>query len=131
MSRLPWDQLVREWTRSARVLSDLLGEPVTTASVPGGYYGRSVARAAGAAGIRLLFTSQPTTTPHLAHGCLVVGRYVVTRSMAPAATARLAADSLLPRLGEAAWWNAKRVAKALGGAHYDSLRNFLLQQLHS
>ena len=131
MHRLPWDALLREWTRSARVLSDLLGEPVATASVPGGYYSRAVARAAAAAGIRVLFTSEPTATPHFSEGCLVLGRFVVTRSMAPAAIARLAAGRLLPRLTEAAWWKAKHVAKALGGRHYTSLRKFLLEQLHS
>jgi len=124
--RLSWDQLVREWSGSARLLSDLLDEPVNTASVPGGYYTHRVAAAAAAAGIRLLFTSEPTTTPHLVETCLVVGRYVITRSASPAATARLAAGRLLPQLSEAAWWTAKRMAKALGGAHYDSLRRFLL-----
>jgi peptidoglycan/xylan/chitin deacetylase (PgdA/CDA1 family) len=131
MHRLPWDQLVQEWTRSARVLSDLLGEPITTASVPGGYYSRAVARAAGAAGIRLLFTSRPTATPHVVDGCLVVGRYWITRGSAPAATAQLAAGRLVPRLGEAAWWHAKAIAKALAGGQYDAVRKFLLERLHS
>lgn len=124
--RLSWDKLVREWSASARLLSDVLGEPVTTASVPGGYYARRVAQAAAEAGICLLFTSEPTTTPYFVEACLVVGRYVITRATSPGATARLAGGRLLPQLSEAAWWKAKRMAKALGGAHYDSLRRFLL-----
>ena len=38
MSRLPWDELIRQWTESRTILSDLLGEAVTTASVSDGYY---------------------------------------------------------------------------------------------
>jgi peptidoglycan/xylan/chitin deacetylase (PgdA/CDA1 family) len=129
MHRLSWSDLVREWSASARLLSDLVGEPVTTASVPGGYYTRRVAQAAAAAGIRVLFTSQPTATPHFVEACLVVGRYVITRDTSPAAVARLAAGRLLPQLSEAVWWEAKRMAKALGGVHYDSLRRFLLERM--
>jgi peptidoglycan/xylan/chitin deacetylase (PgdA/CDA1 family) len=129
MHRLSWNDLVREWSASACLLSDLLGEPVTTASVPGGYYTHRVAQSAAAAGIRLLFTSQPTATPHFVEACLVVGRYVITRGTSPAAVARLAAGRLLPQLSEAVWWEAKRMAKALGGAHYDSLRRFLLERM--
>lgn len=53
--------LADEWARSVEMLSELLGEKVDTASVPGGYYSRRVAEAAAAAGIRILFNSEPTT----------------------------------------------------------------------
>ena len=127
MSRLPVDELALEWRKSVRVLSDLLGEAVITASVPGGYYSRPVASAAAATGIRLLFTSRPTPTPRVVDGCLVVGRYMVTRGLTSATIAGLAAGRLFPRLREVAWWNVKEMAKTLGGAHYNSLRRALLE----
>src|SRR5262245_47304812 len=47
--------------KSRELLRDILGESVTVASVPGGYYGRAVAETAAEAGIRVLFNSEPTT----------------------------------------------------------------------
>src|SRR5437879_9095462 len=59
MSALGWEELLEEWSRSTKTLSDVLGEPVTVASVPGGCYSRRVAAAAAASGIKALFTSEP------------------------------------------------------------------------
>ncbi|MGA7217736.1 MAG: polysaccharide deacetylase family protein, partial [Candidatus Sulfotelmatobacter sp.] len=42
MSRCPREELAEEWSKSLRALCDILGEPVDTASVPGGYYSRRV-----------------------------------------------------------------------------------------
>src|SRR2546421_11759443 len=73
------EQLVEEWRRSCAVLSDILGEAVTTASVPGGFYSKAVAEAAAEAGVRLLYTSEPTTRTWTVAGCEVRGRYSVVR----------------------------------------------------
>jgi len=53
MARCSWAQLQDEWSRSTSVLADIVGHPVTLASIPGGDYGDNVARAAAAAGIRI------------------------------------------------------------------------------
>src|SRR5262249_13734451 len=50
MSHCPFDQILSEWTESARKLDDILGESIDGGSVPGGYYSRSVAEAAALAG---------------------------------------------------------------------------------
>jgi Polysaccharide deacetylase len=42
MARYGWDRLVEEWSRSARLLADLLGQPVEVGSVPGGAFSRRV-----------------------------------------------------------------------------------------
>src|SRR4051812_27521780 len=60
LSYCPFDEILGEWSRSVAVLSDILGEQVNAGSVPGGYYARNVAKAAAHAGIRTLFTSEPT-----------------------------------------------------------------------
>jgi peptidoglycan/xylan/chitin deacetylase (PgdA/CDA1 family) len=54
------EEPAEEWSRSRAVLEDILGESVTTASVPGGFYSRRIARVASSVGIRVLFTSEPT-----------------------------------------------------------------------
>src|ERR1051325_2383064 len=50
-----------QWLDSRHKLEDILGRAVTVASVPGGYFSIAVAEAAAAAGLRTLFTSEPTT----------------------------------------------------------------------
>jgi peptidoglycan/xylan/chitin deacetylase (PgdA/CDA1 family) len=60
MSHLPPATLAAEWCESCARLSDLLGEAVITASIPGGFYAPRVARAAAAAGITALFTLEPS-----------------------------------------------------------------------
>ena len=64
MGGCPPETIAEEWRRSVDVLQDVLGAPVLTASVPGGFYTRPVGVAAAAAGIRVLFTSAPTTRAH-------------------------------------------------------------------
>jgi peptidoglycan/xylan/chitin deacetylase (PgdA/CDA1 family) len=126
LSACGWGQLLDEWRRSRDVLEEVLGEPVRTASVPGGFYSRAVARAAAAAGVQVLFTSEPTAGSWTVDGCLVRGRYTVFRGTSAAQAAALASGRLLPRLRQALAWNVKKVAKAAGGGLYERLRERLL-----
>jgi peptidoglycan/xylan/chitin deacetylase (PgdA/CDA1 family) len=48
MSACSWSELLDEWSRSARELESMIGAPVHTGSIPGGYYSRRVAEAAAA-----------------------------------------------------------------------------------
>ena len=71
----PMSRMAAEWDRSKRILEQLLGEPVTTASVPGGAISASVLRSADAVGYDVLFTSEPVTVPSSVGRCMVVGRF--------------------------------------------------------
>ena len=115
-------EIQREWRESFNILSDILGEPIYTASVPGGYYSREVAIAAAQAGCKVLFTSEPVARIHQVEGCLVAGRYSVQRNTTPQAVARLSAGQLAPSLRQALTWNAKKMAKRIGGERYIKLR---------
>jgi peptidoglycan/xylan/chitin deacetylase (PgdA/CDA1 family) len=126
MSHCGWDRLMREWSESVWVLSEILEGPVKTASVPGGYYSREVAEAAGQAGIRFLFTSEPTVRPHRVGECLVLGRYFVQRGMPPSVAAGFAAARAGVRWKQALLWNVKKAAKAAGGEFYLRARSVLL-----
>lgn len=128
MARLSWEQMLREWKESTARLEAIVGHSVTLASVPGGYYSRRVAEAAAQAGIRTLFTSEPTARVRVVNGCRVLGRYVVQQGMGPAWPAGFAAGKWLPRFRQAALWEAKRVAKALGGTLYLRLRETILRK---
>jgi hypothetical protein len=105
------ERIVREWSVGRETLSDILGEPVTVASVPGGWYSPRVAYAAALAGVETLFTSEPTTDVRVVHGCRVVGRYAVRRRMRPSVSAAFASGRLTPRVKQAVWWNVKKGLK--------------------
>jgi peptidoglycan/xylan/chitin deacetylase (PgdA/CDA1 family) len=128
MSALAPEALTREWRDSLSRLSEILGERVKVASVPGGYYSRSVARCAAAAGIEVLFNSEPSARAKVIDGCMVLGRYVVKQGMGPEWAAGFATGRRAPRWKQAAFWNAKRVAKMLGGTAYLRLRKAIFDR---
>jgi len=123
ISACGWQELVKEWDTSVKTLSDILGEAVSVASVPGGYYSRKVAEAAATAGIKVLFNSEPTTKCRWVDGCLVLGRYSMQRGMSPG----IPAGHVSPRLKQWTWWNAKRLGKSLGGNSWLRMRRVLLR----
>lgn len=126
MSECRWNVLVNEWTESRQALSEIVGEDVRVASVPGGYYSNTVAMAAAAAGIRLLFTSEPTTRCRVVDECLVVGRYCLRTGTPPTIAARIIRGDLAPRVGSWLSWNTRKAAKKIGGDLYLQARRALL-----
>jgi peptidoglycan/xylan/chitin deacetylase (PgdA/CDA1 family) len=126
MSHCSRPELYREWKDSADILSQILGEPIQLASVPGGYYARPVAEAAAECGMRILFTSEPRTTTQTVNGCLVLGRYMIQRGATPRAAAAIASGRLAPRCRQFVYWNVKKVLKAAGGQKWLQMRKWML-----
>lgn len=124
MSSLPWTRIVEEWTSSRDALEQELGETVTSASVPGGFYSGRVAAAAAEAGIEVLYTSEPTTRIQRSHGCVVLGRYSVMDSTSGRVVMALYQGRLLPRLRQSTTWTLKKGLKRLGGESWLRLREF-------
>jgi len=122
------DQLVDEWRRSADILSQILGTPVVSASVPGGFFSRQVAQAAASAGIRRLFTSEPVMRIHHAGPCEVCGRYTFWRGMSPEMAADIVAGRGAARWRQYGLWNAKKFAKVLGGSAYIRFKRWWLER---
>lgn len=127
LTRLSWDQLISEWTVSCAVLSDILGERVTAASVAYGYYSAKVGRAAAAAGLDFLFSSEPTTAAYVLGNCCVMGRYTVRASTSSEACGAIAAGSIWPRWRQAAAWEVKKAAKTIAGDSYETIRRCLIR----
>jgi len=107
-----------EWTISRQVLEDIVGHGVTLASVPGGYYSKTVARSASEAGLQLLFNSEPVTSLKSEDGCTVAGRFTIRRGDRPEMSRRLLLPS--PWARWCAWtaWNAKGLVKPILGPAY-------------
>jgi peptidoglycan/xylan/chitin deacetylase (PgdA/CDA1 family) len=126
MSACPWPQLVDEWRRSREVLNQLLGAPVSAGAVPGGYFSPAVARAARAAGLELLFKSEPVRRLTSVGGCLVAGRFVVQRGMRTERAANAAAGRTGTWMRQRAGWESRGVLKTLAGERYPRLRSAVL-----
>jgi len=127
ISRLSLAELEREWRQSVDILSGLLGVPVTVASVPGGFYSQQVAQAAAAAGIRYLFTSEPTARTHMVDGCLILGRYTLWRGMPAQRALELALGSGVARQRQWLAWNLKKPLKRWARPLYRWVRRTLLE----
>ncbi len=128
MSHCSQEELTDEWTRSIHILSDILGEQVDTASVPGGYYSDRVGETAAAAGIQVLFNSEPTTAVHAVAGCLIVGRYNIFRGMPPGVSGELVSVHSRARSKQWFYWNFKKIAKRVAGRPYLAARQWLLRK---
>lgn len=128
MSSCSRAQLDEQWRESLRVLSDACGERLRVASVPGGYYSRKVAETAAAAGIEVLFNSEPTREIIRVDGCMVLGRYSVQQGLSADTVACIACGQWAPRAQQYLYWNLKKIAKQVGGSYYLHLRKSLLNR---
>jgi peptidoglycan/xylan/chitin deacetylase (PgdA/CDA1 family) len=128
MSKLSWAELLKEWKESCAILSDIVREPVLTASVADGYYSRKVGKAAAAAGIQALFTSEPSAKVAVVDGCLILGRYSIQSHTPASVSGSIAARNRWPRLLQSMLWQAKKPVKALAGESYFTMRRLLLSR---
>lgn len=119
-------QLREEWRRSRDILQDVLGEPVTTASVPNGLVNRRVYEEAADAGYRVLYLSKPTTRPFNAGGLTQIGRFPVRAAQDDRFLYRLVAGEKLPRRVEYARWFALGTGKRALGPGYHAMRQVLM-----
>jgi len=103
---LPRELMTSEWRVSRAILESLLGEPCSTASVPGGDISRVVLESAGEAGIRHLFTSEPLVRPERIGDTWIIGR-VILKAGVSAATIR----ELVSFRG----WQRVQLLRRLGG----------------
>jgi peptidoglycan/xylan/chitin deacetylase (PgdA/CDA1 family) len=113
MSSLRWDVLVQEWGVSKSILSEIIGEEVIVAAVPGGYYSKKVAEAAASVGIKALFTSEPTTKCHYVNNCLILGRYSIEKPVSIQKIIALAKMDTIPRSKQFVLWEIKKIIKKI------------------
>lgn len=126
LSGLPDSEVAAEWTTSRRALEDALGEPVTSASVPGGFYSTRVGELASAAGYTHLFTSEPWLKPRRVGSLRVYGRFAVVADTSAADVAALCRLSRPAILRAAISWHTRKTARGALGPIYAGLRRRVL-----
>lgn len=117
--------ILDQWSRSKAALEDILGREVTSAAVPGGFYNARVGRAADAAGLKYLFTSEPVVTSWDVGGCRVMGRFTLTNGMSSRKVARIAAGARCEHARQYLAWNLKKAVKSVMMRPYSALRKRL------
>ena len=122
MRKLAISAILSEWHDSSARIADILGAPVVTGSVPGGFYSVEVAQMAAAAGVQVLFNSEPTRRVSTLGGVSVVGRFSITRRTSEVALASLASGHRGAALTQQLAWSGKKVLKQLGGEAWLKLR---------
>ena len=128
ISTLAYSVIHEEWQRSIGRLTDILGENVTAASVPGGFYTRRVLDAAIDTGVRVLFNSEPVLRARVHRECLVIGRFSIQRDTPAPVAASFANGSLGSRIPQWLAWNLRKAAKRMGGSAYEQGRERLLRK---
>lgn len=123
-SELSDDRLLDEWKQSVDILADILQSDVETGSVPGGYYAPRVAKAARAAGIRLLFNSEPTDEVEKEGDCWILGRFNVYRGMSAKSVGQLAAANQLAMRRQQLSWNTKKIVKMAAAPVWERTRRY-------
>jgi len=118
MSYCRRDQLLTEWEISVAKLQDIIGCPVTAASVPGGFFSKAVGETAAECGIRILFNSEPVLSQYHIDGCRIIGRFTVQQNISEREFDALIRGIYSYRLREYLRWNSKKAAKRLGGSLY-------------
>lgn len=122
-------QMLDEWRRSRGALEDILGREVRTASLPGGFFSRRAAETAGEAGLRTLFTSEPTLAPYAIGSCTVIGRLTVRRGRHPRAVVALARGARAAVWREQVCWTAKKALRPILGSAYPRLGHWAATRL--
>src|SRR4029077_6309580 len=105
--------------------ADILAAPVVTGSVPGGFYSAEVAQMAAAAGIQVLFNSEPPRRVSTFSRVSVVGRFSITRRTSDAELTSLARGRRGAALAQQLAWSGKKELKQLGGEAWLRLRRRL------
>jgi peptidoglycan/xylan/chitin deacetylase (PgdA/CDA1 family) len=120
--KLPRAEQLEEWRRSRDALTELLGEPPRGASVPGGFFGDTVAETAAEAGFEWLMTSEPESRLRRIGGIPVQGRYTIWATTPASTAAAYARGARLQRGRLWLEWNAKQRAKRVSPRAFEALR---------
>ncbi len=118
ISQLSRAEIDREWRASRDTLEQILGTRIVSASIPCGDISPAVIQSAAAQGLRVVFTSEPTSQIRTADNCTLIGRYAIVDSTPARVAAALAAGAASACWRQAATWTLKRTAKSLLGNSY-------------
>lgn len=126
MSGMTGEQIEEEWSQSVKVLSDIIGEKVTIASLPNGNSSKKIIEGVKNAGIEELHTSEPTNQKKTENGVKKVGRYVIHDKMTTENIMRIVNDSNY-RNKMHLKWRLLNFAKSILGSNYKKIKSIFVR----
>lgn len=125
ISKLSIDTIVSEWTKSKKILENIIGEEVKIASIPGGAVSSRVLKGLKLAGYEEVYTSKPTDKLSLFEGMRIIGRYTITNHSDIAYLNKLLQNtSYRKRL--IAKYKLLRLLKSILGTNYNKIKQTIL-----
>lgn len=119
-------QIVEEWKQSIQLLSNIIGEPVTYASIPNGDTSKRVLMTAQKYGIRYIYTSDPTTHIYNYKDMDIIGRYVILSDSSTKYVLSIITSSK-KRFLLSCRRTMLRIIKAILGNNYIKLKNLIFR----
>lgn len=127
LSKMTDDEIEREWEESVQILSGIIGQAVTSASIPNGKGSKCVVECACKAGVLELYTSEPTTRVKSENGVCLYGRYVVHNDTSASEIIRIASDEKY-RKNKYRKWVVIGMVKILLGSFYKPIKKLIIKQ---
>lgn len=124
MCVLSKNDISEEWEVSQMLLTEILLQKSTVASIPNGYSSKDVLYSMVDAGINTIYTSDPTTKHKKVENAEIIGRYVVTDDDS-LETVKSVVISEKVRLLKYLRFKSLGIAKTLLGDFYLTIRNKL------
>lgn len=127
IAALKYTDIIHEWSASRKMLEDILGEKIVIASVPNSICSRNVFKAAAEAGIKTLYTSEPTMAVKQREGIDAVGRFVIYSNTTSGELMQIITSPFQRRKMKLRY-DLLDIAHTMLGANYDRIKNFFLKE---
>ena len=125
ISKLSFDEIVLEWSKSKDILEDIVGEEIKQASIPGGAISTNVLKGLKKSGYDVVYTSIPTNKTDSFEGISVIGRYTITNHSDIVYLKKLLYNSSYRRK-LIIKYKFLRLLKSILGSNYNKLKQAIL-----
>lgn len=128
ISALTYTELESEWVESVKILEGILMKSIKHASIPGGFYSNDSLVALKNIGIKVIFTSKPSTSYAIQNGIKVFGRHPITSEMKTKDVMNLLKPYSIIRIKQLTKWRILQFAKRYLGRLYFTIQNIILNR---
>lgn len=122
------EEVKMEIGQSVSILSEIIGEHITTISIPNGCYSRAILDIALKDGLKTIYTSKPTTKEELYKGGVMIGRYSITYNTTADDILKILTQPSLRKKMELKY-NVLQLVKGILGKNYSRLKMLIRKYL--
>lgn len=115
------EEVKMEIGQSVSILSEIIGEHITTISIPNGCYSRAILDITLKEGLKTIYTSKPTTKEELYKGGVMIGRYSITYNTTADDILKILTQPSLRKKMELKY-NVLQLVKGILGKNYSRLK---------